>query len=84
MNTKIKIKKSYICNCWITPDPSASRANQTRFRKTKTNKKIESEILLLQNQANKESQLNTQVKINTEVQLRRSEIIKFKNELHIQ
>lgn len=30
-------------------------------------KKIESEILLLKNQANKESQLNIQVEINAEV-----------------
>jgi hypothetical protein len=46
-------------------------------------KKLESEIILLQNQASKESQLNTQVKINAEVQFRRSEITKLKNELLI-
>ncbi|MES2394860.1 MAG: DUF4391 domain-containing protein [Bacteroidota bacterium] len=43
--------------------------------------KLESEILLLQNQANKETQLNTQVKINAEVQFRRKEIEGLKHKL---
>lgn len=44
-------------------------------------KKLENEILLLQNQANKESQLNTQVKINSEVQFRRKEIESLKQQI---
>lgn len=43
--------------------------------------KLESEILLLQNQAKKETQLNTQVKINSEVQFRRKEIESLKHKL---
>lgn len=44
-------------------------------------KKLENEILQLQNQAKKESQLNTQVKINSEVQFRRKEIELIKEKL---
>mgnify|MGYP000913925238 FL=1 len=44
-------------------------------------KKLENEILQLQNQAKKESQLHTQVKINSEVQFRRKEIELIKEKL---
>jgi hypothetical protein len=43
--------------------------------------KLESEILQLQNQAKKETQLNTQVQINAEVQYRRKEIEIIKQNL---
>ena len=45
--------------------------------------KLEKEIIVLQNQAIKETQLNVQVKINAEVQSRRKEITKIKKILEI-
>lgn len=45
--------------------------------------KKENEILQLQNQAKKETQLNTQVKINAEVQHRRKEIEQIKQKLKL-
>lgn len=46
--------------------------------------KLEKEIIVLQNQAIKETQLNVQVKINAEVQSRRVEIVKIKKALEIE
>lgn len=46
-------------------------------------KKFETEIISLQNQARKETQLNLQVKINTEVQYRRKEIETIKEKLKV-
>jgi hypothetical protein len=43
--------------------------------------KLEGEIILLQNQANKEFELSAQIKINTEVQFRRKELDKLKRKL---